>query len=123
MHSTTGTPVHVSISSFDLPKLPEVKRLCPTCSTTALVKPETDPDRDWVAEALSYGVDVFGPHHAQTTREMVDRAHAQNLTVRCWGLKHPDRAAMERLIDTGADGTTTDYPDVLQNILRNRNPA
>jgi len=113
----------VSISSFDLPKLPEVKRLCPECSTTALVKPEIDPNRDWVAEVLSYGVDIFGPHHAQTTPEMVAQAHAQDLLVRCWGLGRPDQVAMNRLIDLGADGTTTDYPDVLLDILRSRNLA
>ncbi|MFT5369362.1 MAG: glycerophosphoryl diester phosphodiesterase, partial [Candidatus Latescibacterota bacterium] len=46
----------VSISSFDLVKLPEVKRLCPACSTTALVKPGADLSKDWVAEAQKYGV-------------------------------------------------------------------
>jgi len=54
---------------------------------------------------------------------MVAQAHAQDLLVRCWGLGRPDQVAMNRLIDLGADGTTTDYPDVLLDILRSRNLA
>ena len=111
----------VSISSFDLPKLPEVKRLNPEFSTTALLKPETDPDCDWVGVALDLGVDVFGPRHNDTTREMVDRAHDNNLLVRCWGLGHDQGPALERIIDLGANGLTTDCPDILQDILKRQN--
>lgn len=110
----------VSISSFDLDKLPEVKRLCPDCSTTALLKPEVDPSRNWVAEAQKYGVDVFGPRHADTTQAMVDLAHAEGLVVRCWGLGKDQGPALERMIDLGVDGMTTDCPDVLLAILKRR---
>jgi glycerophosphoryl diester phosphodiesterase len=111
----------VSISSFDLSKLPEIKKLCPECSTTALLKPENDPNRDWVAVALDLGVDVFGPRHTHTTKAMIDQAHNKNLIVRCWGLGRDQGPGLERLIDLCADGTTTDCPDILQNILRRRN--
>lgn len=110
----------VSISSFDLDKLPEVKRLCPECSTTALLKPEKDLSHDWVAEAQKYGVDVFGPRHVDTTQEMVDVAHERDLVVRCWGLGKDQGPALERMIDLGVDGMTTDCPDILQAILRQR---
>jgi len=111
----------VSISSFDLPKLPEIKRLNPAFSTTALLKPETDPDRDWVAVALDLGVDVFGPQHKSVTKEMIDKAHDNNMLVRCWGLGKDQGPGLERIIDLGADGLTTDCPDILQNILQRRN--
>lgn len=110
----------VSISSFDLDKLPEVKRLCAVCSTTALVKPGKDVSKNWVAEVQKYGVDVFGPLHADTTQEMVDVAHDEGLTVRCWGLGKDQGPALERMIDLGVDGMTTDCPDVLQGILKRR---
>jgi len=110
----------VSISSFDLDKLPEVKRLCSACSTTALVKPGKDLSINWVAEAQKYGVDVFGPLHADTTQEMVDLAHDEGLIVRCWGLGKDQGPALERMIDLGVDGMTTDCPDVLQAILKRR---
>lgn len=111
----------VSISSFDLVKLPEVKRLCPACSTTALVKPGADLSKDWVAEAQKYGVDVFGPLHADTTKEMVDQAHDEGLLVRSWGLGKDQGPALERMIDLGIEGMTTDCPDVLLAILKQRN--
>jgi glycerophosphoryl diester phosphodiesterase len=111
----------VSISSFDLTKLPEVKRRYPVCSTTALVKPGADLSKDWVAEVKKYGVDVFGPLHADTTKEMVDRARAEGLIVRCWGLGKDQGPALERTIDLGVDGMTTDCPDVLAAILKRRN--
>lgn len=111
----------VSISSFDLPKLPEIKKLCPKCSTTALLHAEKDPNKDWVSVAIDLGVDVFGPRHTHTTKAMIDHAHAKDLVVRCWGLGQDQGPGLERLIDLGADGTTTDCPDILQNILRRRN--
>lgn len=111
----------VSISSFDLTKLPEVKRLCPSCSTTALLRPEVDVSHDWVAEAQKYGVDVFGPRHTHTTKEMVIQAHNEGLVVRCWGLGKDQGPALEEMIDVGVDGMTTDCPDVLQAILKRRN--
>ena len=110
----------VSISSFDLGKLPEVKRICPECSTTALLKPSLDVSKDWVREAQHYGVDVFGPQHTDTTAEMVQKAHGEGLIVRCWGLGRDKGPALERTIDLGVDGATTDCPDVLQSILRRR---
>jgi glycerophosphoryl diester phosphodiesterase len=110
----------VSISSFDLNKLPEVKRLCSACSTTALVKPGKDLSIHWVKEVQKYGADVFGPLHADTTQEMVDMAHDEGLVVRCWGLGKDQGPALERMIDLGVDGMTTDCPDVLQGILKRR---
>lgn len=110
----------VSVSSFDLDKLPEVKRICPACSTTALLKPEVDLAHNWVGEAQKYGADVFGPRHTHTTPKMVDLAHREGLVVRCWGLGKDQGPALERMIDMGVDGMTTDCPDVLQDILKRR---
>lgn len=111
----------VSISSFDLSQLPRVKSYCPQLSTTALINPAGRPGHNWVREALSLGVDTFGPRCSETTREWVDGAHAAGLAVRCWGLGRDRSSEMERLIELGVDGMTTDCPDILQDILRLRN--
>ena len=111
----------VSISSFDLPKLPEIKRLNPAFSTTALLSPKTHPSHKWLDLALDLSVDVFGPQHESVTQEMIDRAHKHDMLVRCWGLGKDQGPALERIIDLGADGLTTDCPDILQAILQRRN--
>ena len=111
----------VSISSFDLSQLPEVTSSCPQLSTTALIKGDARPGQHWIREAISLGVDTFGPRCSETTRELVDGAHAAGLAVRCWGLGRDQGSEMERLIDLGVDGMTTDCPDILQDILRRRN--
>ncbi|MCZ6634409.1 MAG: glycerophosphodiester phosphodiesterase family protein [bacterium] len=113
----------VSITSFDLAKLPVVKTRCPEVSTTALIKQETRPNHNWIGEALTLGVDTLGPRCNETTRTLVDRAHTAGLVVRCWGLGKDQGPEMERLLDLQVDGMTTDCPDILQEILARRTPG
>ena len=111
----------VSITSFDLEKLPEVKAQCPTLSTTALFKQQGKPGAEWIQKVLDTGADTFGPQCNETTQDLVNGAHAAGFTIRCWGLGQDQGTEMERLIDLGVDGMTTDCPDILQDLLKRRN--
>ena len=112
----------VSISSFDLPKLPKVKSICPEVSTTALLKRHEGRIEDGgVSETLAMKADTFGPHFSEATQEMVNAAHDAGLAVRCWGLGKDQGPELERIIDLNAEGLTTDHPDILQDILKRRN--
>ena len=110
----------VSLSSFNLNQLPLIKSLCPQISTTALIKPSNRSWHHWIQKAPSLGVDILGPHCSETTQEVVDLIHAAGLTVRCWGLGENQGPEMERLIDLGIDGLTSDFPNILQTILKRR---
>jgi glycerophosphoryl diester phosphodiesterase len=52
-------------------------------------------------------------------RRFVDRASARNLPVEVWTVNR--REQMERLLDLGVDGIMTDHPDLLLELLRERN--
>ncbi len=63
------------------------------------------------------------PSHAQeasgidlTQPRLIRAAHARNMAVHYWTVN--DTADMRRLIDLGADGLMTDYPDRLLAVLR-----
>ncbi len=105
-------PGRVGISAFEAPTLRRVKELSPSLELSALLR-DTAGALD---EALAVGVDTLCPKASAVTAELVARLHALGCRVRAWGLKGPDEAEMERLIRCGADGMTTDYPDVLARL-------
>jgi glycerophosphoryl diester phosphodiesterase len=61
------------------------------------------------------GARLGGLHIPYTTPEMVERAHAVGMGVMPWTVD--DAATMQALIDMGAGGIITDYPDRLRDVL------
>ena len=112
-----------AISSFDLHKLPVVVSLAPGISTTAELGLDDRTVEGLIAEVRSAGADTLGIRCADATEELVGQAHAAGLCVRAWGLGGDQGPEMERLIDLGVEGMTTNHPDVLQDILKRRKMA
>lgn len=52
------------------------------------------------------------------TPELVKEAHALGLKVNVWTVN--DQPTMEKMIDLGVDGITTDYPDRLRTVMQAR---
>jgi glycerophosphoryl diester phosphodiesterase len=52
------------------------------------------------------------------TPDFISDAHANNLAVHVWTVN--EAAAMQRLLDWGADGIMTDRPTLLEQVLRER---
>ena len=50
------------------------------------------------------------------SRELVDKFKAQGYSVRAWGVKNEE--LMRRVIDSGADGMTVNFPDKLTEALK-----
>ncbi len=50
------------------------------------------------------------------TKLLINTLHRHNMAVHYWTINDPDQ--MRILIELGADGIITDYPDVLQNIIK-----
>lgn len=61
---------------------------------------------------------VWVPFWRNVTAELVEEAHALGLKVNVWTVN--DRPTMERMIDMGVDGITTDYPDRLRAVMQAR---
>lgn len=58
------------------------------------------------------------PSGYKTTKSMVDRAHAEGLTVCLW--PSPSKAAFDMMKEKGADRVTSDYPVLLAQTLSGR---
>lgn len=50
------------------------------------------------------------------TKLLINTLHRHNMAVHYWTINDPNQ--MRTLIELGADGIITDYPDVLQNIIK-----
>lgn len=88
-----------------------------------------DFDGDPLLAIDSFGADAFSPVHGfpqdgevgepgyepYVTEEMVDQAHGLDIGVVPWTVNDP--ATMQSLIDAGADGMITDYPDRLREVM------
>jgi len=64
---------------------------------------------DIIRRCVERGIAQLCPPAALLTNALVDEAHAAGLNVRAWGIR--ERADVDRLFTTGADGATVNWPD------------
>lgn len=130
----------VTIQSFDWRTLAHVRRMAPEIPTVCLTQ-QLGPDANvpagragassWLAGldpddfggsmprlVKAAGHDVWSPFVGDVTREAVAEAHRLGLLVVVWTVNEP--ALMETLIDAGADGIISDYPDRLREVAKKR---
>ncbi|MFN8525654.1 MAG: glycerophosphodiester phosphodiesterase family protein [Chloroflexota bacterium] len=62
-----------------------------------------------IQKVLDAGLRQICPRADVLTPALVQRAHAAGLQVRAWGVSSRDD--LQRVIDSGADGTTLNWPD------------
>ena len=62
------------------------------------------------------GLEQLCPKAEIISRELVDKFKAQGYSVRAWGVKNEE--LMRRVIDSGADGMTVNFPDKLTEALK-----
>lgn len=67
----------------------------------------------------AFGASILSPRYRDINRRDVEKAHALGLKVIPWTINDP--AVMHRFIDWGVDGIITDRPDLLKEILEERN--
>jgi glycerophosphoryl diester phosphodiesterase len=129
----------VTIQSFDWRSLVEVRRVAPELPTSCLtiestgmntMAPGADGKSPWhaglkdsdyrsvAAMVAAAGCSTWSMFWRNLTPALVADAHAIGLEVLPWTPDDP--ADMQRLIDMGADGIITDYPDRLRDIMTKR---
>ncbi|PIF74154.1 glycerophosphoryl diester phosphodiesterase [Variovorax sp. 54] len=128
----------VTIQSFDWRTLALVGQLAPQLSRAYLTTPRTLKDSRWTAglDAASFasvpqlvkaaagasaGPLIWSPAHADLGAPAIREAQKLGMKVVPWTVNQ--RADMVRLMDAGADGLITDYPDVLRDLMRERGLA
>jgi glycerophosphoryl diester phosphodiesterase len=107
----------VIVIAFYHPSLEKIKQLNPEIQTgilyaEALLEP-------W-AVAETVGADALHPNYECMTAAMVTEAHNRGYLVYPWTINNV--VDLEQWVGYGADGITSDYPDLLLNIVRNHFP-
>ncbi|WP_375430891.1 glycerophosphodiester phosphodiesterase [uncultured Friedmanniella sp.] len=107
-----GSPVRVI--SFSLAALERLGQLLPALPRSLLVEFDLEPWRDG---RLPEGVHVVGPELELLRADpgFVARARAQGNEVHVWTVNHPDDIRFCQ--DLGVTGLTTDYPDLVTEVL------
>ena len=72
-----------------------------------------------VEYAKSLGVDYIHPDLRLVNEELIKEAHKNNLKVNIFTVNNPIH--MRLLIDNKVDGAFTDYPELLNEILKEKN--
>ena len=96
------------VTSFQFDYLKEFHAYAPEFEFGLLTK-EVTPEIE--AELLSLGATEICPRATLMTAEDVERWHKMGFRVRAWGVS--DVARMENAYQSGADGMTVNFPDVL----------
>jgi glycerophosphoryl diester phosphodiesterase len=139
----TGTLALVSIMAFDWRVLTAVQRLMPQANTVALTEEQTGDDTVRIGAApaspwlggldpgrfdnsiprlvKAIGAGTWGPDYLDLDARRIAEAHTLGLKVVPWTVNAV--TDMERLLDLGIDGITTDRPDVLREVLAARGLA
>lgn len=130
----------VTISAFHLQVLNKVKKIEPDIKTAFLAHCSSpDEEQDYIEvdgkqvkiykkvepllkDAAAKKVDMLCPPAAYVNKERVKKMQEEGYPVRAWGLKKkPDRKEMRRLIKTGINGMTTNFPDILAEVYQKVN--
>jgi glycerophosphoryl diester phosphodiesterase len=76
---------------------------------------------DLIERTVRRGFDEICPHVSQLSLRRVEVAHERGLRVRAWGIDQ--RVHVERLVETGVDGATINWPEWILGAAIDRRPA
>jgi glycerophosphoryl diester phosphodiesterase len=105
-------PDRVLISSFNHGYIGRVKAANPGLATGLLVE---NPVDDPAALLRRFGAQAYHPHAAAIPPGTIADLRAQGFDVNIWTVN--DEAAMQHLIEAGASGLFTDFPQRLKTLL------
>lgn len=108
-----GLVDHVTVTSFQQPRLAEIRAYAPELPTGWLVSEVSDAT---LAQARELGLTQICPKAEYVTPALMRRLHADGFVVRAWGVA--DEALMRQVVEAGADGMTVNFPDTLLAYLR-----
>ncbi len=118
----TGFLERVKVVSFHHPTLAKMKSLAPSIRTGLLAGGRQAPP-DPVSLVRHYQADYYSPSVRHVTAEVVAMVHQAGIPIVPWTAN--EEAEMRRLLALGlgtlpGDAITTDYPDRLVRLLKDR---
>ena len=116
-----GLTDSTTITSFWKSWLKESRSYAPESSTGWLVPQgyETAWDDTIIEEALEEEFSQLCPRASLTTSDLVNTLHNHGFDVRCWGVFNDE--LMVKVVESGADAMTINFPDKLAQYLASRN--
>ena len=108
---------HVTVTSFQKPRLEEMRAYAPDLPTGWLV---SEVSGVTIAQARELGLTQICPRANIVRPALVSHLHAEGFVVRAWGVA--DEALMRQVVDAGADGMTVNFPDKLLAYLKSSSP-
>lgn len=103
---------YITIQSFDFRVLQYFNQTYPGVQLAALIENDKTPAEN--ITNLGFTPDIYSSWYKDLSAEDVTYLHDQNALVIPWTVNEP--ADMQMLIDWGADGIITDYPDRAVNL-------
>jgi glycerophosphoryl diester phosphodiesterase len=112
-----GVADATTITSFWKPWLIESRSYAPEIPTGWLVPLgyETPWEDTIMVEALSEGFSQICPRASLISSDLVGTLHDNGFNVRCWGVFNEE--LMVKVVDSGADAMTINFPDKLTEYL------
>ena len=104
------------VTSFDLAMLESFKKYAPEFRIGYLTK---DISEKTLAELKRIGADELCPIAREIDREKVLHWHREGFNVRAWGVD--SKETMKNVYDSGADGMTVNFPDLLTEYIKEKN--
>ncbi len=112
-HTGDSVAPGVTISSFHFEQLERSIALMPGIAHGWLLQ---KIDAASVEAATSLGLSGIYPNAGKVTRAQIKMANSAGLTVRTWGIAN-SKASLKRAFESGAVGTTVDWPAKARNII------
>ncbi|MBR5231063.1 MAG: hypothetical protein IKW00_02305 [Clostridia bacterium] len=101
------------VTSFSFDNLERMRDCAPHYRLGYLYKPEETEAEE---KAQRICLEQLCPKAEIMDKAMVDALRAKGYSVRAWGVK--DECLMRRVIESGADGMTVNFPDKLYEALK-----
>lgn len=100
----------VIIQSFDFRTLQYLHQHYPSVKTAMLIEEDDKRTIDEQLTALGFTPSIYSPHYSLLNKERVKWCHQKNMKVIPWTVN--EIGEIKKLIQLGADGIITDYPDL-----------
>ena len=112
-----GLNDRVIYSSFNHQTLKRIKQLNPKASIAVLFDSHNLPDKPW-EYSLRIEADAIHPHYTTVHRDWLEVCYRHQISVRPYTVNNI--YTMRQLIQLEVNGIITDYPDRLQQILKEK---
>ena len=110
---TKGIANRVTLQSFYIRAMEEIKRVAPEMKTSILI--DEDESINEKLKLLSFKPEIISPYFELIDATIVKKLQAEGFKVIPWTLNEPKD--IKSMIDYHVDGIISDYPDVVLQLL------